>query len=413
MSSTFDKESSTRRTARLFLRGRIFRMRIVAVISLAIVAAVGAVAAALIVSSRTHDHAPMTTSNSATWATPSNEVNAPSVQIPGGAFLNMGSFNAVSCPSPSTCIAVGANNSLQGIAAFSSNDGTSWSTGTLPTGLPQLNAIDCATTTFCVAVGQGVVATSVDGGLNWSAVSIPTKSTTLLGVACPNTSFCVSVGVSPQVAGPYVGEILVSNDGGAAWSVPATPRLVGAMGSVACPTTSRCVAVGAGVMTSDDGGKSWAQNVVGGGTGVLRAVSCASASQCVAIGPAPFGSAGSTTAFEVTSADGGATWLSVTPPNGSGNVDSISCTAAGCTISGPAIASGLIPVYSSTSSGTAWVAQTPPSSLSNVSSISCSSGGNCVLIGTPTTTPAAGGLTPNSRHPIRVSSARVRQESRR
>src|SRR5580692_2583733 len=116
------------------------------------------------------------------WTTPSNEVNAPMVPIPGGAVSGSGNFNAINCFNSSQCVAVGGDNDLDGVAALTSNAGSSWSESLVASGLPDLNAVDCPSATTCVAVGVAGTSTSTDGGATWLAHDIPSVDTTLLGV---------------------------------------------------------------------------------------------------------------------------------------------------------------------------------------------------------------------------------------
>jgi photosystem II stability/assembly factor-like uncharacterized protein len=266
--------------------------------------------------SQTSTHA--TVGQAGGWNVPANEVDAPAVPTPGGAQAGTGAYNAVACATTNNCVAVGGDANLAGVAATSSDGGSTWTSASVETGQPELNAVACSSASECVAVGVGDAATSSDGGHTWTSVSIPTPNTTLLGVSCPTSSLCVSVGVTPVEAGPYEGELFVSSDGGSTWTQPQLPPHVGALGSVDCPSEAFCVAVGAEILVSTDGGQSWTPDFVNGGTGVLRNVSCASASECVAVGPNGQGAGDPTAAaFAVTTASGGETWTSTTMPKGS------------------------------------------------------------------------------------------------
>jgi photosystem II stability/assembly factor-like uncharacterized protein len=333
------------------------------------------------------------------WIVPRDETTAPAVPTAGGAASGSGSFNAVSCPTATECVAVGGDGGLNGVASTSQNGGTTWKQGALEASEPDLNAVDCASASTCVAVGQGVAARSTDGGATWTSGTIPTSDTTLLGVSCPSTSLCVGVGVSPGDAGPYAGQLLVSSDGGVSWTTPTLPASTGALGSVDCPTTSFCVSVGASIVVSNDGGTTWTERTVSGGTGVLRSVSCASATTCVAIGANPSVAQDPTaTAFEDVTTDGGATWSSVAMPVGSATLDVVSCSRGSCAAAGSTYNGTAAPILTSSNGGTSWTSnQSIPSSVTAVSAVSCSSSNACVFVGQsggkPVAVPTGGGAS--------------------
>jgi len=318
-----------------------------------------------------------------TWVVPHGETNAPVMATSGGASVGNGSFNAVSCPSATECVAVGGDAGLNGVASTSSDGGSTWTQGGLEENEPELNAVDCPSTTLCVAVGQGGAVQSNDGGQLWTSVSIPTDNTTLLGVSCPTTSLCVSAGVSPGTAGPFAGELLVSSDGGTTWTVPTVPASLGAIGSVDCPTSKFCVAVGASILVSTNGGKSWTAKTVAGGTGVLRSVSCSSATTCVAIGPNPgVAQNAAASAFEVVTTNAGASWSSVATPAASATLDVVACTSGVCDAAGSAFNGLPAPYLVGTGSGGSWTTNPNiPTSVTAVSGLTCLSASDCVFVG--------------------------------
>lgn len=369
----------------LYVIGRNRRLLFLAVVGASLLIAGGSIAAASVGGTSAHSssHVGKRLATSVTsWAVPANEVDAPTVAIPGGASIGDGNFNAATCTTSTNCVAVGGDNNLDGVVATSSDGGSRWSQGTVSLGEPELNAVTCQSSRDCVAVGQGATVTSSDGGSTWTTHAIPTPNTTLLGVSCPSASTCVSVGVSPGNDGPYGGQLLFSSDSGVTWNVPTLPKDVGALGSVDCPSSSFCVAVGAQILVSNDGGQSWSQQFVDGGTGVLRSVSCSSASDCVAIGANPLGAtAPASAAFEVVTTDGGTTWNSVATPAGSWTLNAISCSnGVDCTVGGLSFDSDPAPAWSSADGGMTWSSVNLPSGVSAISSITCQSASTCVLV---------------------------------
>jgi photosystem II stability/assembly factor-like uncharacterized protein len=376
-----------------FCRSR--KLLILGVVGVGLLVAGGSIAAASV--GGTNSHSPSPASNRlapsvAIWTVPANQVNAPTISIPGGASVGNGNFNAVSCVTSTDCVAVGGNNDLAGVVATSSDGGSSWSQGTVASGEPELNAVTCQSSSDCVAVGQGATVTSSDGGATWTTHAIPTPNTTLLGVSCPSSSTCVSVGVSPGNDGPYGGQLLFSSDGGTTWTVPTLPRDVGALGSVDCPSSTFCVAVGAQILVSADGGQTWSPRFVNGGTGVLRSVSCSSASDCVAIGANPLGATvPKSVAFAVLTTDGGTTWNPVAMPAGSWTLNAISCSnGVDCTVGGLSFDASPAPAWTSTDGGQTWSSLNLPSGVSTISSMSCQSASNCLLVGLQGSQPVSG-----------------------
>jgi photosystem II stability/assembly factor-like uncharacterized protein len=330
--------------------------------------------------------------NTIRWVVPHDQGGAPVVPTSGGATNGNGSFNAVSCPSATECVAVGGDGSLGGVASTSHNGGLVWNQGEMDANEPLLNAVDCANTSVCVAVGQGATVRSTNGGSTWTSSTIPTSDTTLLGVSCASVTTCVAVGVSPGNAAPFNGQLLISSNGGTSWTVPTLPASFGALGSVDCPTSTFCVSVGSSIIVSNDGGKTWTQRTVDGGSGVLRSVSCLSATRCVAIGANPaIAQDPNASAYEDVWVDGGVTWSSVALPSGSAMLDVVSCSSSGCDAAGSAY-NGTPAVVLVTSGGNTWTTtQGLSDSATAFSSLSCSSTSTCVFVGQ------------NGKNPVAVS----------
>ncbi|MGD0254524.1 MAG: DUF4214 domain-containing protein [Acidimicrobiales bacterium] len=249
------------------------------------------------------------------------------------------SLSSVSCASTSDCVAVGYylnGSSYVGTALYSTDGGSTWSTGTLPGGVSDLSSVSCASTSDCVAVGQvgsgsseiGATLYSTDGGSTWSTGTLPggvsyISSILLHSVSCASTSDCVAVG---EVGNGTVA--LYSTDGGSTWSTGTVPSEVGesSLSSVSCASTSDCVAVGGyyGGLTlySTDGGATWGIGSLPSEVKLLRSVSCASTSDCVAVG---FYSLSAGAALYST--DGGVTWSAGTLASEVGILVSVSCAS--------------------------------------------------------------------------------------
>ncbi|MBW4029474.1 MAG: hypothetical protein HIU57_02190 [Acidobacteria bacterium] len=111
-----------------------------------------------------------------------------------------------------------------------------WTSGTtLSDAMGGVNAVSCATSTFCVAVDRSG-AVSRFNGLTWSAPQTIDGTTSLTAISCPTSTFCVAT----DVRGDYV---MME---GAAWGQPTPFASLNSpvMQSVSCPTSSFCLAVG-------------------------------------------------------------------------------------------------------------------------------------------------------------------------
>src|SRR5207244_7662518 len=117
-------------------------------------------------------------------------------------------LNGVSCPTKTSCYAVGqylAPSSFQK-TLVERWDGTSWSImpSPNPTGTADniLNGVSCPSLTSCFAVGTYTDAPKACAehwnGTSWSIVNSPTPPGTtnsfLSGVSCPSTTRCYAVG---------------------------------------------------------------------------------------------------------------------------------------------------------------------------------------------------------------------------
>ncbi len=188
-----------------------------------------------------------------------------------------GTLSAITCPSATTCVAVGSDGS-QGVATTATRDGASWTwspevrvdLGQASPGLGGLNSVACASPTTCVAVGFDdtdavtTTGTSSASGWTWSPEAIVTPDASgggeLEGVACPSAQICVAVGstiangdiISQQTAGAYSPEITTGSvaAGTVTWSpvsdVAPDPTGSDALAAITCVSASSCLAVGAG-----------------------------------------------------------------------------------------------------------------------------------------------------------------------
>jgi hypothetical protein len=216
--------------------------------------------------------------NGSTWSTPQNVDTS-------------GRLAAASCRSASSCMAVGYDGtaySYTGTWAQSAgfpNIGTASDLGFL------MAAVDCASTTFCIAVDGAGDATIYSNGAWSQPQSIDPAGDGLDGISCVPISFCV--------AQDYGGNVVTYSSG--AWSQPVSvdPFGVGVgsnFGSsgndsiralafgVTCASASFCLALDGGGNALSFANGSWSSPVSidfdGGG---LTGMSCPSVSFCLAV----------------------------------------------------------------------------------------------------------------------------------
>jgi hypothetical protein len=238
-----------------------------------------------------------------------------------------GTLEGVSCPSPLSCVAVGTQQLSTGKytyqALVESWDGNNWEHDAAPgltTTTSSLDAVSCTSPTSCVAVGVTgnlPVPTSslhpfaeVLTGRKWEIVGtakLPAGTfAALSSVSCSGAGSCVAVGnylAAPQGV-PATQPPLVEAYDGSTWDLEKTPVVPGRLSfltSVSCapravPTS--CTAVGsesvdnklAGPFAYRSEGSHWqvlnTPGIAPSGAG-LGSVSCPKPTSCVAISSEP------------------------------------------------------------------------------------------------------------------------------
>jgi hypothetical protein len=182
----------------------------------------------------------------------------------------------LSCVSRQSCVAVGSILDAQGNhhPLIERYNGKTWSTQGTPAtptlSSSWLNAISCPSPSFCAAVGYGT-----DTAGYWQALSetlnhgrwvvnpratgdIPNSAReSLLSISCPTTDSCVAVGLSQPIklfsgGQPYDTLIETLRDGH--WSITASPNPPAAsellLGDVSCLSVNDCTTIG---LNLDDG----------------------------------------------------------------------------------------------------------------------------------------------------------------
>ena len=240
---------------------------------------------------------------------------------------------AISCPSPSLCVATGTNSAI--VSSTNPAGGASTWSAVHPEGywLPPygdpsqtsypgnaIRGVSCPTTGFCAAAGpQGHFFATTDPtgpAEAWTEVRLGLDATHMNGISCPSPSLCVAVGQN--------GRIVTSNDptgDAAAWQITELNEPFDLRG-VSCPTPSLCVAVGleGNILSSTDptgGVGAWNVARQPAGERALNGISCPSPSLCVTGNPGQM-------LTSTSPAAGAASWKAVAAGSG------LSVTAASC-----------------------------------------------------------------------------------
>jgi hypothetical protein len=205
-------------------------------------------------------------------------------------------LSGVDCPSVSRCYATAyvaappdlIEDAWMAALLRSDDGGRTWRRESLP-GMLLLTAISCPTVSTCYAVGavdsdssptHDAIVKTVDGGAHWldQAVPTPVGADGLYGISCPNARRCWAVGESGALA---------TTNGGRTWWDQA---MAGGFQAITCPSEQMCVAVnngwsaGSPIYVTLDGGRTWSGRKSPVAAPVFTGVSCPTTSECVAVG---------------------------------------------------------------------------------------------------------------------------------
>jgi hypothetical protein len=274
------------------------------------------------------------------------------------------------------------------------------SAGTAPALGGVLLGVSCPSVTSCMAVGSaggpnGNAALLADrwNGVAWSVVPVPKpahmQGGDLASVSCTSPSACMAVGSygTGRISAP-----LAERWNGMAWAVLSAPRAAGTapdLFGVSCATTSSCAAVGcllngdfcAGTVAYEWNGTAWQAEPTPAGGQRLGSVSCTAPSSCMAVGEG-----GKGTLVEHWN---GRAWAVVPSPDprsrGFLQFDGVSCRAAACEAVGSyANNRGAVVTLAERWNGHAWSIQqspNPPGALVGLYSVSCSAVSACTATG--------------------------------
>ncbi len=140
-----------------------------------------------------------------------------------------------------------------------------------------LNAVSCATPTFCVAVDSGGYVHVFSGGTWVSGQQVDPGGNTLQGVSCPTTTYCVAVDNSGNAFTDTAGTWSSGNQIDTASN--------DSLNAVSCPTATFCMAVDSSGTAFTDTAGTWSSGsqIDTNGNNSLNAVSCPTPTFCVAV----------------------------------------------------------------------------------------------------------------------------------
>jgi hypothetical protein len=271
-------------------------------------------------------------------------VNPPATQ--------MNVLRAVSCLSASSCTAVGYYESGANLTPLAEHwNGTSWSQQRTPaSSSPGFNAISCVSSSFCIAVGQTATGPFAEkwNGTRWAVQTLPSPSSahqgiSFSGVSCTSVTSCIAVGSYDTGAGTST---LVETSNGTSWQIQSSPNP--------------------------------------GINNVLNAVSCTSPTACTAVGFYFNGHIVNPVYSALAERWNGATWT-VQTPGLSGFFNGVSCaSSSACT----AVGSGSGAVIADAWNGSTWAPQTVPgpagATSSELDAVSCVAANACTAVGRQT-----------------------------
>ena len=316
--------------------------------------------------------------------------------------------------------AIGSPALAGGLTSPPTVGATHWTNANAPSasGQNRLNAVSCATSTFCVAVGQqdsgagGGTLVEQWNGSSWAvvpSVNAPSSSGDELdSVSCVGPAFCMAVGTSGQGA-------VAETWNGASWSLanPVIPSSVtggAVLSSVSCVSTTVCEALGTGynatptpvVFGNQWNGSVWslvsaATPSVSGSfpTPVIEAtgMDCVTATWCVTVGTT---NANATATTPFAEQWNGSSWslVSVAVPSGAGVIGSylasVSCVGtAFCEAVGQTIGAtgqNLIENWNGSQWAIVTSPDTSPTQNQGLKAVDCFSQTTCSAVGSAAAT---------------------------
>ena len=338
---------------------------------------------------------------------------------PAAAGVHQAALEAVSCPRPKLCFAVGRQAARHGQAPFAERwNGSSWKVQSIAAPKASdayLVSVSCPSARNCTAVGGeassrtqfGVLAEQWNGH-RWRVTQAGNpagvKAGNLASVSCASEHNCVAVGMSQGTTRDFA---LSERWNGRSWKLLKTAKVrrSAALTGVDCTRTGWCMAVGEIENSGQTGEVAMAQKltkgawqvvgvpvIAGSELSIFYGTWCANRSSCLAVGQTQ-GASNTAIAEKWT----GSKW---TPQSLSGAANEtllgISCFSSARCI---AVGSGLSRPVSQQWTGTSWTpvatAQVSGTSFASLYQVSCPTATRCIAVGAKTN----GGLG-DTGHPL-------------
>jgi hypothetical protein len=200
-----------------------------------------------------------TTSGEYNWAVAWNGTSWATVPTASEPGTDADALQGVSCPSVSSCMAVGVDYPTTGpgeVLVAESWNGSTWTNTSVqkPAGVKGslLWAVSCSSASACTIIGDNLApGTAADSalaerwnGTSWSIQAI-TGEVMLTGVSCPTAGSCTAVGQRPENATPPVAYTW-TRAGGWVTTTPATPSGATSvpLNGVSCLSATTCTVAG-------------------------------------------------------------------------------------------------------------------------------------------------------------------------
>ena len=332
------------------------------------------------------------------------------------------SLQGISCTASNACIAVGSyakSGASQRTLAASFN-GTAWTILSTPNpakeGGAVLREVSCLSSASCIAVGslatpapilaeeEATLALSWNG-TSWTLQSSPNAGgsafSSFNAISCAATTACTAVG-STRPGGKYTFATLAARWNGSAYSlqtpVNPQPQQQSELVDVSCPTTNTCVGLGNDYYRGRGFLESWKNgswSLVHTYAGTMKAIACPTSTWCMSV------ARNDDDAWRVKSIEFfGEYWdietLSPPVPQGGSElrINDVSCTSeSACTMVGRYYSGGYKP-YVARWNGTSWSQQSAPlpsegTAAEALLAVSCASSTSCLAVGKAANKPFA------------------------
>ena len=168
-------------------------------------------------------------------------------------------FNAIACPTVRVCFAVGQTQPVaplpgHPVIAVTSDGGVTWTSQSVPAGVDGFQSISCPTPTSCMALGwhsnsvtnqeDSVLFVTTDSGTMWTPQPLPSNfGVASSALSCVTVSMCVLGGVFTNTPN-FLAGFATTSIGGSHWTIETAPGVLTTPQSISCASTSLCVAVG-------------------------------------------------------------------------------------------------------------------------------------------------------------------------